>query len=109
MTRPMRSLTEPPGFRCSSFPRIVGRRPLPSLESRTSGVLPTRPRMSSAIFTAATLALPLLIRCHPQAVALDHQGLEAALELLVLRLDARHDLALRQAERSGTRQVLEVL
>src|SRR5688572_30559856 len=83
ITRPMRSLTDPPGLRCSSLPRIVGRRPLLSLESRTSGVLPTRPRTFSAIFTAATLALP--------------------------RLGARHDLALREADGRRSGQIPEVL
>src|SRR6266516_899408 len=39
---PIRSLTEPPGFRYSSFASRVGAMSLPSLSSRTIGVAPTR-------------------------------------------------------------------
>src|SRR5436190_1456727 len=39
--RPIRSLTDPPGFRCSSFASSVGSTSRPSLSSRTIGVPPT--------------------------------------------------------------------
>src|SRR5512133_1947577 len=41
IARPMRSLTEPPGFRSSSFASSFGSTPRPSASSRTIGVLPT--------------------------------------------------------------------
>src|SRR5205085_9899986 len=40
--RPIRSFTEPPGFRYSSFARSVGSTSAPSLSRRTIGVAPTR-------------------------------------------------------------------
>src|SRR5207247_4418687 len=49
--RPIRSLTDPPGFRCSSFASSVGSMPCPSLSSRAIGVLPTR--SSSAGYSRA--------------------------------------------------------
>jgi hypothetical protein len=50
---PIRSLTEPPGFRYSSFASSVGSTSRPSLSSLTIGVAPTRSRTvgySRAIF-----------------------------------------------------------
>src|SRR5438093_800285 len=41
IARPMRSLTEPPGLRNSSFARISGRTSRPTRSSRTIGVSPT--------------------------------------------------------------------
>ena len=44
IAKPIRSLTEPPGFRYSSFARSRGRTPRPIASSRTIGVLPTSSR-----------------------------------------------------------------
>src|SRR5439155_1184893 len=45
MRRPIRSLTEPPGFRYSSFASTVASIPRTRRWRRTSGVLPTRSRI----------------------------------------------------------------
>src|SRR2546430_6036722 len=55
MSAPMRSFTEPPGFRCSSFATIVGRRPAAIRPRRTSGVWPTSASTSGAIVTRSSL------------------------------------------------------
>src|ERR671912_432607 len=47
MASPIRSLTEPPGFRYSTLASRVGARPRPSRDSRTSGVPPTTSRIES--------------------------------------------------------------
>ena len=47
MARPIRSLTDPPGFRYSTLASRVGASPRPSRESRTSGVPPTTSRIES--------------------------------------------------------------
>src|SRR3954447_3105155 len=51
----MRSFTEPPGFRYSTFARIVAARPSVTDESRTSGVPPTSSEMCCAYFTVDVL------------------------------------------------------
>src|SRR5687768_12083162 len=45
----MRSLTDPPGFMCSSFPTILGRTSAPSRSRATSGVSPTAAMTSGRI------------------------------------------------------------
>jgi hypothetical protein len=47
MASPMRSFTDPPGFRYSTLASRVGASPLPSRDSRTSGVPPTTSRIES--------------------------------------------------------------
>src|SRR6266542_3791946 len=47
IARPIRSFTDPPGFRYSTLARIVGSRPRPSRDNRTIGVLPTASRIES--------------------------------------------------------------
>ncbi len=45
IARPMRSFTDPPGFRYSSFASTVGCTWRPTESSRTIGVFPTSSRM----------------------------------------------------------------
>src|SRR6266536_3020554 len=47
MARPIRSFTEPPGFRYSTLARTVGASPRPSRDNRTIGVSPTASRIDS--------------------------------------------------------------
>jgi hypothetical protein len=56
MARPIRSLTEPPGFRYSTLASRVGARPLPSREQRISGVPPTTSRSESYTSMAGSIA-----------------------------------------------------
>src|SRR5215204_1116969 len=53
MASPIRSLTEPPGFRYSTLASSVGARPRPSRDSRISGVPPTTSRSESYTSMAA--------------------------------------------------------
>ena len=46
---PIRSLTEPPGFRCSSFASSAGSTSRPSLSSRTIGVEPRLAGLASGL------------------------------------------------------------
>ena len=67
IARPIRSLTEPPGFRYSSFASRVGATSAPNRSSRTIGVCPTR---SSTVGysggTGASVLSPRRIRESPQ-------------------------------------------
>src|SRR5215475_4087184 len=74
---PIRSLTEPPGFRYSSLARIRARPGGESLSSRTMGVPPTRSRTvgysrgieGSLVLSRAALACDRRLRC--EFLALD--------------------------------------
>src|SRR5205807_1144984 len=68
MVRPIRSLTLPPGFSCSSLARMVGLSPAVTLCRRTRGVCPTRSRMLSLYLNYRTPrrdSIPWSERCSP--------------------------------------------
>ena len=64
MARPMRSLTEPPGFRYSTLASSCGATARPTRDSRTSGVPPTVSRIESS-----TCMGPILLGSWSQAGA----------------------------------------
>src|SRR5436309_6956838 len=68
MRTPMRSLTLPPGFKNSHFPRSSQARPLPMWLSRTIGVPPTASRIESRICSDICCAL------YRVALRVDHQA-----------------------------------
>src|SRR5918999_4519819 len=57
MASPIRSFTDPPGFRYSTLASRVGPRPRPSRDNRTNGVPPTTSRSES--YTSIDQAYPL--------------------------------------------------
>src|SRR5918999_415171 len=57
IARPIRSFTDPPGFRYSTLASRVGARPRPSRDNRTNGVPPTTSRSES--YTSIDQAYPL--------------------------------------------------